>query len=167
MVLCRVEAGGARSSYPLNEKHALIAMLAAAEEELPRAVETLLESNGWLWPSIQEATQLHEPFGSDDADITQWYVAAQDGRGGVIVYADAQKGDLANGCNDKLKWERICSGSQAEQLKADRSCAVNRVRDGWGFLLYDLPVVGVDDDERQGPVFQVLLVGKVLIAGDH
>ncbi len=91
MVLCRGESDGVRTSYPLNERHALIALVAAGEGELHPAVEALLKENGWLRPSIQQARQLHEPFSSEDADITQCYVAARDGRGGVIVYADALK----------------------------------------------------------------------------
>lgn len=91
MVLCRGESDGARSSYPLNEKHALIVLVAVAEEELHSAVESLLGENGWLRPTIQCIKQLHEPFSSDDADITQCYVAARDGLGGVIVYADPVK----------------------------------------------------------------------------
>jgi len=96
MVLCRGESDGARSSYPLHEQHALIVLVASAEEELHEAVEALLKENGWLRPSIQQARQLHEPFSSDDADVTQCYVAARDGRGGVIVYADPLKEVLAN-----------------------------------------------------------------------
>lgn len=63
-------------------------MVRAQESDAENAICSLLQSNGWREPAIQNLKKLVEPFHSDDPIMRACHERAIKGEGGIVVYAD-------------------------------------------------------------------------------
>jgi hypothetical protein len=63
-------------------------MVRVPETEAENAIYSLLQSNGWLDPAIQNLKLLTEPFQSDDPSMRACYEGAVKKVGGIVIYSD-------------------------------------------------------------------------------
>jgi len=63
-------------------------MVRSDELETEGAVCSLLQSNGWREPAIQNLKKLIDPFHSDDPTMRNCHESAIKGEGGIVVYSD-------------------------------------------------------------------------------
>jgi hypothetical protein len=86
--LCTVRADGSSPEYPAQEKHAILVMVRSDEPEAESAVYSLLQSNGWHEPAVQNLKKLSDPFHSNDPIMRTCHEAAIKREGGIVVYSD-------------------------------------------------------------------------------
>ncbi len=86
--LCTARADGSNPKYLAQAKHAVVAMVRSAEPEAEGSICSLLLSNGWREPAIQNLKLLNDPFYSDDPIMRTCYEGAIERDGGIVVYAD-------------------------------------------------------------------------------
>jgi hypothetical protein len=86
--LCTGRADGSNPQYPAHEKHAVLAMVRAAESDAQSAIFALLQSNGWREPESKNLKLLDQPFHHDDPTMRGCYESAIKKEGGIIVYSD-------------------------------------------------------------------------------
>lgn len=88
VALCVARADGSHAQYTAGEKHAILAMVCAPEQEAENTICALLESNGWTHPQLRRLKLLSEPFHSDDPIMLACHERATVGQGGIVVYSD-------------------------------------------------------------------------------
>jgi hypothetical protein len=88
VALCTGRADGSNPKCLANVKHPILAMVRGPEPEVGNAICSLLQSNGWREPAIQELKLLDEPFHSDDPIMSACHEGATKGEGGVVVYSE-------------------------------------------------------------------------------
>jgi hypothetical protein len=86
--LCTGRADGSDPKYLPQVKHAILVMVRAQESEAENAISSLLQSNGWREPAIQNLKKLVEPFQSDDPIMRACHERANKSGGGIVVYSD-------------------------------------------------------------------------------
>jgi hypothetical protein len=86
--LCIARSDGSNPEYPAQAKHAVLVMVRSAKSEAERAIYSLLQSNGWRGPAIQNLKLLNDPFHSDDPIMRACHEGAIKRDGGIVVYAD-------------------------------------------------------------------------------
>jgi hypothetical protein len=86
--LCTGRADGSNPKYPVQQKHALLAMVRAPETEAANTVYSLLQSNVWREPEIKNLKLQNEPFQSDDPIMRRCHEDAIKREGGIVVYSD-------------------------------------------------------------------------------
>jgi hypothetical protein len=86
--LCTARADGSDPKYLGGEKHAMLAMIHASADDAENAITSLLQSNGWREPAIQQLKLLAEPFHSDDPAMQRCYDSAIHREGGIVIYSD-------------------------------------------------------------------------------
>jgi hypothetical protein len=90
--LCTARADGSDPKYPAGEKHAILIMVRSAEPQAESAIYSVLQSNGWGEPLIQNLKMLSDPFHSDDPIMRTCHESAIKREGGIVVYSDPVEG---------------------------------------------------------------------------
>jgi hypothetical protein len=86
--LCTGRADGSDQKYPAQAKHAILAMVRAQESDAENAICSLLQSKGWVDPTIQKLKKLVKPFDSDDPIMRDCHERAAKSGAGIVVYSD-------------------------------------------------------------------------------
>ena len=86
--LCTGRADGSDPNYLAHAKHPILVMVRAQKSEAENAVYSLLQSNGWRDPTIQNLKLLEEPFQSADPIMRASHEGAIKREGGIVVYSD-------------------------------------------------------------------------------
>jgi hypothetical protein len=86
--LCTGRADGSDQKYSAQAKHAILAMVRAEESDAENAICSLLQSNGWREPTIQNVKKLAQPFRSDDPIMRDCHERATKSGTGIVVYSD-------------------------------------------------------------------------------
>ena len=86
--LCTGRTDGSNPKYRGRVKHAILVMVRAPEPEAENAIYSLLQSNGWHEPEIQNLKILDEPFHSDDPIMCACHDSAIKRDSGIVVYSD-------------------------------------------------------------------------------
>lgn len=86
--LCTGRADGSNPKYLARVKHPILVMVRAPEPEAESAIYSLLQSNGWREPAIQNLKMLNDPFHSDDPIMQACHESAIKREGGIVVYSD-------------------------------------------------------------------------------
>ena len=63
-------------------------MVRSTEPEAASAICSLLQSNGWHEPAIQNLKKLNDPFRSDDPIMRTCHEAAVKKEGEIVIYSD-------------------------------------------------------------------------------
>jgi hypothetical protein len=63
-------------------------MVRSPESEVESAIRSLLRSNGWREPAIQNLKTLNDPFRSDDPIMRTCHESAVKKESGIVVYSD-------------------------------------------------------------------------------